>query len=419
MDDYVWVGCNRAAGERKGGGVGMLIRRGGNWQRENQGCKEHLWVCGTVGGKKTRLGVAYLWTGNDAREQNKELVDCLRKDIKKFKESGEVILVGDLNAHIEDLDGYTDYSGSMVLDMCEEQQLVIVNREHKCDGQITWQSGNRQSCIDYGLVSEHTYERLNQMMRDEEGENSLGSDHRRIILKFDSGGARQETPEVGLPKLSEKQVADIVNSIERELEAEPTKVWEYDEVVSCIQKEIYKVRKQNRWRGKRKPRSWWDKEIKLAIEERQRASRLHRKAKQMGYQDEEVQLRWSRYREKKFEVQKLVQAKIKTASEKWVSGIRKKDKSAPQKFWNHLKALGTTTKEVQTQIQDGDGNVLLGDSALVMANTFGQTREISATRTHVANRRRQKKNSISNFWIGKRQNTVFPKVRQQDRMVSQ
>lgn len=52
MDDYVWVGCNRAAGERKGGGVGMLIRRGGNWQRENQGCKEHLWVSGTVGGKR-------------------------------------------------------------------------------------------------------------------------------------------------------------------------------------------------------------------------------------------------------------------------------------------------------------------------------------------------------------------------------
>lgn len=85
MDDYVWVGCNRAAGERKGGGVGMLIRRGGNWQRENQGCKEHLWVSGTVGGKKTRLGVAYLWTGNDAREQNKEWVDCLRKDIKNLK----------------------------------------------------------------------------------------------------------------------------------------------------------------------------------------------------------------------------------------------------------------------------------------------------------------------------------------------
>lgn len=105
-----------------------------------------------------------------------------------------------------------------------------------------------------------------------------------------------------------------------------------------------------------------------------------------------MQLRWSRYREKKFEVQKLVQAKIKAASEKWVSDIRKKDKSAPQKFWNHLKALGTTTKEMQTQIQDGDGNVLLEDSALeylhgVIGNTFGQARERSANWTQVANKR--------------------------------
>lgn len=37
-----------------------------------------------------------------------------------------------------------------------------------------------------------------------------------------------------------------------------------------------------------------------------------------------------------------------------MSGIRKKNKSPPKKFWNHLKALGTT-KEVHTRIQDGDG----------------------------------------------------------------
>lgn len=68
------------------------------------------------------------------------------------------------------------------------------------------------------------YERLNQLAIDGEGKSSLGSDHRRINLKFDSGGARQETTEVGHEKLSDKQIADIVNNVERELEAQPAKV---------------------------------------------------------------------------------------------------------------------------------------------------------------------------------------------------
>lgn len=61
-----------------------------------------------------------------------------------------------------------------------------------------------------------------------------------------------------------------------------------------MQKEINKTRDKNRWRGKRKPRSWWDKEIKLAIEEWQQASRAHREAK-LRFQEGEVQLQWSHY----------------------------------------------------------------------------------------------------------------------------
>lgn len=52
IDNYVWEGCNRVISERKGGGVGMLIHSGTKWERVKQTCSEHLWVSGTVGGKK-------------------------------------------------------------------------------------------------------------------------------------------------------------------------------------------------------------------------------------------------------------------------------------------------------------------------------------------------------------------------------
>ena len=163
IDNYLWEGCNRTAGMKKGGGVGMLIKQGTDWQRVHECCKEHLWVKGIIAGKNTWLGVAYLWTGNGVREENEQMVNCLRRDINEFKSSVEIILLGDMNAHIEDLDGYTDHNGGMMLDLCQENELVIVNTENKCDGQITWESGDRQSSIDYCLVSETVYERLREM----------------------------------------------------------------------------------------------------------------------------------------------------------------------------------------------------------------------------------------------------------------
>lgn len=136
----------------KGGGVGMLIKQGTDWQRVHESCKEHLWVRGTIEGKNTWLGVVYLWTGSSAREENEEMVNCLRRDINEFKDSGEIIIVGDMNAHIEGLDGYTDHNGSLVMDLFQENWLVIVNTESKCDEQIAWGSGNRQSSIDYIFI---------------------------------------------------------------------------------------------------------------------------------------------------------------------------------------------------------------------------------------------------------------------------
>lgn len=69
-----------------------------------------------------------------------------------------------MNAHMEDLDRYTDYKCFLVLDLCHEQNLMVVNRENKCYGQVTWQCVNRQPCIDYALVSETVYERVDRMM---------------------------------------------------------------------------------------------------------------------------------------------------------------------------------------------------------------------------------------------------------------
>lgn len=60
----------------------------------------------------------------------------------------------------------------------------------------------------------------------------------------------------------------------------------------------------------------------------------------------------------------LVQEIIKCASEHWVHNIRKKNKDAPKRFCNHIRALGASTKNSQTAIRAADGSIYKGDDAL-------------------------------------------------------
>lgn len=57
---------------------------------------------------------------------------CSKRNIQDFKRSGDVLLVGDMNAHIADMYEYTYLNANIMADMCEFGKLIIVNREQKC-----------------------------------------------------------------------------------------------------------------------------------------------------------------------------------------------------------------------------------------------------------------------------------------------
>lgn len=86
-----------------------------------------------------------------------------------------------MNIHIEDLDGYSEINGKLLLDACEQRNLDIVNTGPKFAGHITWEAGNRQPNIDYCLMTEGNYDKLMEVVTDVECYSSIGSDHKRII----------------------------------------------------------------------------------------------------------------------------------------------------------------------------------------------------------------------------------------------
>ncbi|KAH7932035.1 hypothetical protein HPB52_024978 [Rhipicephalus sanguineus] len=70
-----------------------------------------MWMKGTLGNLELAIGLVYLWTGADSYQKNVETLGCVERDIQTI--GLPTIIIGDFNAHIEDLDGKTDRMGSI------------------------------------------------------------------------------------------------------------------------------------------------------------------------------------------------------------------------------------------------------------------------------------------------------------------
>lgn len=156
-----------------------------------------------------------------------------------------MILVGDANANMDDFDKYAYYDGSPVLDPCDEKNLIAVNRDIRPDGLVRWQLGNRESCIDYALVSGMICKQLGQKIIAEHCKNSLGSFHRRLTLKFETDTNTKHKPiTLKFLKIYEEQTIEIAKYIEKEMEAFSTAVLEYKKLVDVMQQEIKKTQQK-------------------------------------------------------------------------------------------------------------------------------------------------------------------------------
>lgn len=109
--------------------------RGQDWERES--CKEHIWLKGRIGGLDTLLGFVHFKRGSNSREENTLHLACIMRDIRQIGRNREVIIMGDMNARLEDSDGANDATGRMLLEFCESMHLVMTNTQVKCEAKIT------------------------------------------------------------------------------------------------------------------------------------------------------------------------------------------------------------------------------------------------------------------------------------------
>ncbi|KAH6941007.1 hypothetical protein HPB50_011999 [Hyalomma asiaticum] len=65
-------------------------------------------------------------------EANEALIECVYQDSECMASDREILILGDFNGHISELDGYTDANGNLLLQLAERLQLNIANLDPRC-----------------------------------------------------------------------------------------------------------------------------------------------------------------------------------------------------------------------------------------------------------------------------------------------
>ncbi|KAH7957837.1 hypothetical protein HPB52_023237 [Rhipicephalus sanguineus] len=78
--------------------------------------------------------VIHMAVSGTGLEANDALTECVCQDSECVTSDREMLILGDFNGHISELDGYTDANGSLSMQLAERLQLDIANLDPRCEG---------------------------------------------------------------------------------------------------------------------------------------------------------------------------------------------------------------------------------------------------------------------------------------------
>ncbi|KAH9376412.1 hypothetical protein HPB48_022091 [Haemaphysalis longicornis] len=286
------------------------------------------------------------------------------KDIQSLREEHEILLVGDFNAHIEDLGDRPNASGNLLLGLAEDEGLVIGNLTGKCTGRVTWAVRDLQSCIDYCLMSEGLYAVLDAMIIHEDGKGNLGSDHNRIVLTFRGHSSHSRRQGHRQTRLNERQLQEVADQLETRAEEITT----YAGMMGVMRDEMSRqvpLRARSHC-----PKAWWNAEVAAAIQQRREASRLHRHLNKAG-DPEATRRAWETFLDCKRSAAALVQTSTRGANKQFMEDLKAAGRQAPKRFWQKIKR--DTRMTTGTSLRAPEGNTVEGKDCLPVWNNWLQS----------------------------------------------
>ena len=347
--------------DKKGGGLMLVYRDMEEIElvKVETNSRDILEIKGKVYGKDIRIMVAYMDCAGDreGKERNVKIRAELEKRIEKVEDNEALIIMGDFNCHLGFL-GYQEENenGRKIMELINNNNLILLNIDEKCQGTYTWERGNQKSVIDLVIVNNEMYNYFEGMKIDEDKEKIDLSDHNLIQTKIKISteaknfkkGIWEEYEYFKTDEESLKEYRkEIRNMLNRE---EVNKVEEFDRVVEVAANKKLKTKcrrkKIDTEKVKIEPK-WINENIREEIRKRKRLNRQKRYL--VGEEKERVNQQYLEQKEK-------AQIAIKEAL--WVHETRrtkeaKADRNKRFKFNDEINGKNKATEEIQIYSEEG------------------------------------------------------------------
>ena len=386
VEGYKWVGAARENSVGRAG-VGMFVCDTYTVVEEEVEAigtgVEAVWArISGEGLKETLLGVVYIsphTRGEMLVGKGDRLVDVV---LDKQQEGLEVLIMGDFNAHFDESKVALDVRASLVESLSRVANLTVMNWEPEVAGKWTWGCEQKQSVLDYVLMSAWWVDRTSRFCIDDEGFLDIGSDHNVLLWHAVPERGREEpVREKRKRKYKEwkwktggkvdweryrLKVEEKMDLFAKDMTSDTSSGWTARGRYKVFQSYLNEAASESLGKrfcgsGSRENKGWWDDEVKQAVKLRREASRTHRFYKKLSINfpeaisQEVVKSKWDEYLHLKHEARDLVKEKMEKEREDILKEMKKCGGFNSGFFWHRAKAK---KGKCLTKLRDESGAVM-------------------------------------------------------------
>ena len=402
VDGYRWIGIPREGNVGRGG-VGLFVRDEYEVEEIETGVEEEgsdegmeiMWVrLRRKGLGDILIGVVYVTPQGLSKGMFK--ADQFVEFICDKRQQGEEILVmGDFNAHFDIGGKALDCRAKFLNRLNKVGGLRIMNFADFTKGKWTWQGREKQSVLDYILMSQELADSTSSMTIDDNGWFDIGSDHNLMFWESnDSYKMEQRSGEEASSlkgqcrdslmawktkgkvdwagykiKVEEKMDSFAVQmSCGRNWSARERYALFLEHLNEAAEESLKKVYHKGQMHSKRKKHSWWDEEVKEAIKKRREACREHRKYSRLNQSfpeviaREKVEEKWEKYLQAKQNAKDLVAEKRKQERDEVLEEFEKTGGYGGSYFWRKVKK--SSAVKGMKRLRNSSGKLVLEEKEM-------------------------------------------------------
>ena len=346
-DGYSWFAANIEWTKGRSGGAGVIIKKGIRCEEMIDKMED---VCLVKIGRSDHkfewlVGSVYMNCEGVRKEENILKLEYIKAVVWRALDDGLGIMIGgDMNAHIWELDGCENENGRRMKENMNEIGLQILNCVWDGLNEATWYTEEKKFTLDYVCMDGRGLKKVVGASILDLGE-VIESDHAAIRVEVEWKGImgqRKKKKKAQKKRCLNKQKWEVFGRRMNGKEFE-----NMSEMNSMMAKEGCEMEKEENWQEDRR---WMTDDVRASINGRKEKNREYRKMRRLyGVTDERTQMAKIRYLHMKDDTQRLI---CRTLHEHNGMVLQKlKEDGSKKRMFNHIKRLMRKQEQKDTSIK--------------------------------------------------------------------